>query len=266
MPGLGICSVDPASAMGASIPPRPSRAIPAGIAPPIITFDAGQTLIELDLDFLARRLAERGVMIAPDALGAAAPVAWQRYDALTAAGQGHPWRALMASLLEGAGASAAGVRDLEPLIDWLWAEQPRANLWRKPIAGMVALARELAGRGARLAVLSNSEGRLAELLAEIGIADPFAAIVDSGRVGFEKPDPRIFAHTLAALGGDPVPDGGAPPVHIGDSWAADVMGAIEAGWRAVWYGPAVREVAHARIASARDPEAARAALVRFGVA
>jgi putative hydrolase of the HAD superfamily len=154
--------------------------------------------------------------------------------------------------------SRAGVPEVAPLVEWLWEEQPRANLWRKPITGMVELARELAANGARVAVLSNSEGRLAELLVEIGIADAFEVIVDSGRLGVHKPDRRIFEYALDALG---TPD--AVPIHIGDSWAADIAGALDAGWRAIWYGRQVRAVDDARVAIARDPGEVRAALARW---
>ena len=65
----------------------------------------------------------------------------------------------MATLLDG-----AGVADVEPHVDWLWDEQQRQNLWRARIPGMIALARVLAATGVRVAVVSNSEGRLAELL------------------------------------------------------------------------------------------------------
>jgi FMN phosphatase YigB (HAD superfamily) len=170
-----------------------------------VTFDAGQTLVELDLDFLSMRLGERGLAVPVSALQVAAPASWKRYDELVDGGTGHPWRALMTTLLAGAGLD----RDLPATVEWLWTEQPRHNLWRRPIPEMVALARELAARGVVIAVLSNSEGRLAELLAEVGIADPFRAIIDSGRVGIEKPDPKIFAHTLAAIGA-------TEAVHIGD--------------------------------------------------
>jgi putative hydrolase of the HAD superfamily len=242
--------------MDLSIPPPATPAVQPGIPTPVITFDAGQTLVELDLDFLARRLGERGPKVAPGALMEAAPAAWHRYDELVDAGVGHPWRALMTTLLEG-----AGIQEVAPLVEWLWTEQPRANLWRKPIPEMVELARDLARRGARVAVLSNSEGRLAELLSEISIADPFAVIVDSGRLGIEKPDRRIFDHTLAALGG---PDS-VVPVHIGDSWPADIVGARDAGWRSIWFGRRVRPIEDPRIATALDPAEARAALTRFGV-
>jgi HAD superfamily hydrolase (TIGR01549 family) len=218
---------------------------------PVVTFDAGQTLIDLDLDFLVRRLAERGVIVEPAALAAAVPAAWQRYDQLVDPAGGHPWRELMAALLRGAGVAAAQVA---PLVDWLWDEQPRANLWRAQVPGMASLARELAARGVRVAVLSNSEGRLAELLAEIGIADIFAAVIDSGRIAIEKPDRRIFDHALAVLGAR------RPGIHIGDSWPADIAGALGAGWRAIWFGRRATPVNDPRVAIARDAAEVRAVL------
>jgi HAD superfamily hydrolase (TIGR01549 family) len=217
----------------------------------VVTFDAGQTVIDLDLEFLARRLAERGVTAPIPALAAAAPAAWRRYDELVDPAGGHPWRELMTVLLRHAGVAEAAI---VPLVDWLWDEQPRANLWRAQVPGMVALARELTARGIAVAVLSNSEGRLAELLAEIGIADAFAAVIDSGRVGIEKPDRRIFDHTLEMLGAS------APGIHIGDSWPADVAGALGAGWRAIWFGRRATPVADPRVAIARDADDVRAIL------
>ena len=222
--------------------------------PPLVTFDAGQTLVDLDVGFLARRLAERGVAIEPGSLAAATPAAWRRFDAAVGPSAGHPWKLLMSTLLAGAGVDPARV---SALVDWLWDEQPRANLWRAEVPGMVALARGLAARGVRVAVLSNSEGRLAELLTELGIADAFLAVIDSGRVGIEKPDPRIFALAHAVVGG------GAPCVHIGDSWPADIEGALAAGWRAIWFGRRAHPVDDPRVAIARDAEACAAALARW---
>lgn len=209
--------------------------------------------MELDVDFLARRLGGRGVHVEPGALHAAAPAAWARYDELVAAGHGHPWKALMRELLDG-----ARVPDPAPHVEWLWSQQPTANLWRKPIPDMLDLARELSARGAIVGVLSNSEGRLAELFEEIGIASVFGAIVDSGRVGIEKPDPRIFAYTIATLGAP------GPGIHIGDSWAADIAGARGVGWRAIWFGPKTAPTDDADVAVARDASEVRAALVRWG--
>jgi FMN hydrolase / 5-amino-6-(5-phospho-D-ribitylamino)uracil phosphatase len=57
-----------------------------------------------------------------------------------------------------------------------------------------------------------------------------AAIVVSQRVGTIKPRPEIFEAARSALG-DPEP---ATILHVGDDWAADVVGARGAGWRTAW--------------------------------
>jgi FMN phosphatase YigB (HAD superfamily) len=244
--------------MGGSIPAGPSLGYKAPLDP-LITFDAGQTLVDLDLDLLARRLGERGVRVTPAALAEAIPAAWRRYDDLVDASRGHPWQELITTLLSGAGVGAEEDGEgIAGLVDWLWREQPRVNLWRRPIEDMVALSRELAAAGVAVAVLSNSEGRIAELLEEIGLAAPFTAIIDSGKLGIEKPDRRIFDHALARTGR-------TAGIHIGDSWSADIAGALGAGWRAVWFGRRAAPVDDPRVAVARSAAEVRAALALWGV-
>jgi len=230
------------------------------MASSVVTFDVGQTLVDLDLDFLALRLAERGISVGVEALQHAAPAAWRLYDQLTQEGAQHPWHSFMDALIGGAGVGDREGR--EPLVAWLYAQQATKNLWRKAIPEMVELVRELKARGVRTAALSNSEGHLADLLAEIGLAPLFDAVIDSTAVGVAKPDPRIFAITLERLGE-------ATPrvvVHVGDSWAADVEGALGAGWNAIWYrsrSGAPRQ--DARVPVVTDAAGTRAALATFGV-
>jgi FMN phosphatase YigB (HAD superfamily) len=81
----------------------------------------------------------------------------------------------------------------------------------------------------RLAILSNwplatSIDRYVEAA---GWAPYLAAVVVSQRVGTIKPHPAIFAVARAALG-DPPP---GRILHVGDDWAADVVGAAAVGWR-----------------------------------
>jgi FMN phosphatase YigB (HAD superfamily) len=226
-----------------------------------VSLDFGQTLASLDPRFLADRLRGRGVDADEAKIEAAVPAAWARYDELVRQGvSGHPWRELMRVLLEGAGVPE---RFREELVEWLWREQPRKNLWRKPISGMFRLCLDLEKGGVPFGVLSNSEGRLAELVDEMGWADVIRVVVDSGRVGIEKPDRRIFEILAERLGTDP-----AEVVHVGDSLAADVMGALGAGMCAVWFTRATElpeGVDPARVKIAHDAPGVRRALEELGL-
>jgi len=223
-----------------------------------VSFDFGQTLCELDSAMLARRLAERGIVALPDRLEAGVTPAWRAYDAAIAAGLGgHPWKTFMEHLLESAGVTAPALGEA---VDWLWSEQPRQNLWRRPIAGMIELCRELRAAGTKVGVISNSEGRLAELIAEIGWADDFAVVADSGRLGMEKPDPAIFRWGAERLG---VPL--ERIIHVGDSWGADVDGAERAGMRVVWFRARIPRPVSPEVRLADDAAGVRAALAEWGV-
>ena len=81
----------------------------------------------------------------------------------------------------------------------------------------------------RLGLVSNFYGNLDAVCAETGIAKLFEVTVDSTRVGFSKPDPRIFRHAAGALGVDP-----ADTTFVGDSPARDMAGARGVGMRHVW--------------------------------
>ncbi len=223
-----------------------------------VTFDFGQTLCALDTGMLSRRLGERGLTVAEAHLDAALPGALLAYDAGIRRGfGGHPWKLLMSELLTRAGTSDV---HLTATVDWLWTEQPAQNLWRRPIAGMLAIVDALRALAVPVAILSNSEGRLAELVAEIGWSERFPVIADSGRLGLEKPGAAIFAWTANELR---VPLGNI--VHIGDSFAADVEGAINAGLRAIWFAAkpevALPPGAHAAVNAAE----VRSALAAMGL-
>lgn len=81
----------------------------------------------------------------------------------------------------------------------------------------------------RLGLVSNFYGNLTEVCAEAGIVAHFDVVVDSTRVGFTKPDARIFRHATAALGVDP-----SDVTFIGDSPSRDMAGARGVGMRHVW--------------------------------
>lgn len=227
-----------------------------------VSFDFGQTLVELDTELLASRLAERGIAASPERLEAAIDASWRAYnDAIHGGFGGHPWKILMRSLLSMAAVEPSA---LEEAVDWLWTEQPRKNLWRRRIPGMIELVADLRRAAVPVAVLSNSEGRLAELTDELGWTAHFVAIADSGRLGVEKPGREIFAWTAERLG---VPL--SRVVHVGDSLAADVDGALAAGMRAVWFkgdrGRVARLRPAERVVVCDGPDELRRALRAFGL-
>jgi HAD superfamily hydrolase (TIGR01662 family) len=199
------------------------------------SFDFGQTLAGLDVGLLVAKLSRLGIEMEPNPLEAAASTAWAAYDQAVRDGLGgHPWKLFMRTLLEVASSRSTLPRpresEIERAVDALWEDQPRQNLWRRAVPEMIDLVRELRSMGIPCAIVSNSEGRLAELLEEIGLGELFPIVADSGRLGIEKPDRRIFEWAATQLGVEP-----KAVLHIGDSLGADVEGALAAGMQAVWF-------------------------------
>jgi len=107
------------------------------------------------------------------------------------------------------------------------------HLWCSvPEQTRLALAR-LKSAGLLLGVVSNSEGRVAQALEVAELRQYFDVVIDSGLIGIEKPDPRIFQAALQALGVRP-----DEALYVGDLYDVDVVGARAAGIEAVLLGAA----------------------------
>ena len=229
-----------------------------------VTFDFGQTLAELDHEFLGRRVLSFGGELDVEAARAATIAAWHAYGIAKSLGHARAWQSMMLELLRaGRVHKLRGEADREypeKIAQLLWDAQPQHNLWRKAIPGMFELVQELTALGIPIAIISNSEGRLAELVAELGYSALFPVIVDSGRLGIDKPDPRIFQHTAELLG---IPL--AEIVHVGDAWEADVLGARAAGAQAIWFSPSDDRTLPAGVIACTGAGELRRALQDIGV-
>jgi HAD superfamily hydrolase (TIGR01509 family) len=82
----------------------------------------------------------------------------------------------------------------------------------------------------QLAVISNADGKIADVLERCGIADCFLSITDSGLVGHEKPHPAIFESALRAMNAAP-----EQSLYVGDMYSVDYLGATGAGMQAVLF-------------------------------
>ncbi len=101
----------------------------------------------------------------------------------------------------------------------------------EPVADATDTLRRLCDRGFALAILSNWPLALTidRFAAAQGWLPYLRSIVVSQRVGTIKPHPAIFRAAAEALG---LGEAAGPSIlHVGDDWAADVVGARRAGWR-----------------------------------
>lgn len=193
----------------------------------LLLLDAGNTVIYLDHDAVADIATSHGVSVDGRVLRAREGDAKRRYEALMAAGVPHEdgWGMYLRTLLEAAGVEAERAREL---VGPLRLAHDAMNLWRRVPASLPpALARWKAS-GRRVAIVSNSEGRLAEIFERVGLGDAFEAIVDSHYEGVRKPDPEIFHRALGRL--RVAPD---DAIYLGDIPGVDVAGAHAASMRAV---------------------------------
>jgi len=111
--------------------------------------------------------------------------------------------------------------------------------WTRVVPGAAAMLETLRAAGVRIGVVSNSDGSVEKTLRHVSLCQvgpgpgvPVDVILDSAVLGLEKPDPRVFTHTLGLLDVDP-----REAVHIGDSVHADVDGAFAAGVRVLHFTP-----------------------------
>jgi putative hydrolase of the HAD superfamily len=107
----------------------------------------------------------------------------------------------------------------------------RGAAWR-PTPGAPQTLAALRRAGLKIALVSNFDGRLHRVVAELGLRPLFDAVVVSSEAGWAKPSARIYAAALAALG---VAPGAA--LMVGDRQREDVAGAAAAGIAALLYDP-----------------------------
>lgn len=202
-----------------------------------IFFDVGGTLIHPDLCQLMAPLfaqvtpTEEQLKVAESAAKHAARPDEDRVAEDRSSNQGH-WDVFFRALLnELNGSLEQAGSDRDALMAELVARANNSSFWTKadPVA---ATTLERLRREYRLAVISNADGRIRQVLERAGLAGFFESITDSGLVGCEKPDPRIFRAALEAEGADP-----SESLYIGDIFAVDYEGATGVGMHAVLLDP-----------------------------
>ena len=218
----------------------PQRDVPWGELDTIF-FDAGNTFLSMDFDRVAAVAADLGLDCSGSELERAEAAARPDISAALSAGLqstegGSTFRFYLETILDRLPAACLDGVELAGMASGL-AERlyvPGRNdlLWNRRLPGRKEALERIRSLGYRMVVVSNSDGSMKRNVESIGLGQLFDALIDSETVGFEKPDPRIFDAALETIGARP-----ERTVHVGDLYAADVVGARAAGVHAVLLDP-----------------------------
>jgi putative hydrolase of the HAD superfamily len=128
------------------------------------------------------------------------------------------------------------LNEAKTLVSFLKDCMPAQDSWFSVLTkDAIPCLEMLQTKGFRLGVISNAHGKVLQNLTEAGVDKYFEFVVDSGLVGFEKPDARIFQYACELAGIHP-----SELLHIGDSVRSDVFGALGTGSQAALYDPDFR--------------------------
>lgn len=120
----------------------------------------------------------------------------------------------------------AGVRDAQAVAstaNQLCEDFSSPSAW-KMLEGAESTLRECQKRGLRMAVVSNFDNQLEDLLVGFNLREYFNFVLTSRATGWSKPDPRIFHEALRLAHVEP-----AMAAHIGDNYHCDYKGARAVG-------------------------------------
>jgi putative hydrolase of the HAD superfamily len=200
-----------------------------------ITFDVGETLLRPYPSFghlVAACCAEAGRPLPDDATPSIEAFADDYFTALRQHGEAYSaseaasrrtWITLYQRFLRlhglGDAVDAVAERIFQRFLDY-----QSYRLFDDALPALAACR----ARGFRVGIVSNWEAWLVGMLEANGVAAQVDFSIISGVIGYEKPDPRIFAAAVDAAGVAP-----AEILHIGDSLVSDVHGAHAAGLQAV---------------------------------
>jgi putative hydrolase of the HAD superfamily len=202
-----------------------------------IFFDAGNTLIFPRIEELAQELTAQGHpatledFYAADRRGRAKldEILWPllRQGQIPQTADHIYWHEYLRGLMEQIQVPEAERVDLK---EQMAARFRELSFWSYVFPGTGEFLDSLRARGYILGVISNSVGRIAEQLGNVGLGRRFGFVLDSRVVGIEKPHPEIFRMGLERAGVR-----AAEAVFVGDTYSTDIGGAQLAGLRGVLF-------------------------------
>jgi HAD superfamily hydrolase (TIGR01509 family) len=191
-----------------------------------IFFDVGNTLLFPNRERIHAPLAERGFTPDGEHLRDLECRTKNRFDGMMIAdgAADHSfWWMFYSQLLSEIGLQ----NNLDSIRDQLVTGVRNSGNWDQIRPGTAERLREI-GKRYPIAVISNADGRIADVLRKCGIAECFRTITDSGLVGYEKPHPEIFRRAMKSMNAAP-----EESLYVGDVYSVDYLGATGAGMQAM---------------------------------
>jgi REG-2-like HAD superfamily hydrolase len=199
----------------------------------LITFDCAETLLAVHWKpaaFAIECAQECGIeldaQVAEETYLRMMGSRWSEYQQINATGNVEDcllwWRQLSHDWLARLGQPTDAIDDIMRRSDEMLYDSQRGYF--RPFEDVHPTLTELRARNYRLAVISNWDYSLPRMLSTYRLDGYFEIVTPSLVFGVEKPDARIFHHTLALAGVEP-----ARALHIGDDPLDDLQGARNAG-------------------------------------
>lgn len=200
-----------------------------------VFFDVGNTLLFFNLKEVQRALREKGHRVPVEKLRYAEAKAKEivdhlvltKSDVLNDRRRAILYYKSILGYLDG-----IPDKDITHIAKKLRKKDKEVGLWMVMEKNAKKVLHELKKRKYRLGVISNSDGRVEQLLDELKLTPYFEIIVDSAKFGMEKPAPEIFRHAASSLGVKP-----EHSIYIGDFYSIDVLGARGVGMKPLLIKP-----------------------------
>lgn len=206
-----------------------------------VLFDAGGTLVHIDyqriagvvLRVLGRDVSQLDFVAAEYAGRAAVEAGMAKGDLPTDTSR---WGVHFRAALGSVGVTSD---EFDRMVPEILAENKRKHLWTHVLPGTGDGLAALRKAGYLVALISNADGHVEELLESVGLRQHLEFIVDSGLVKVEKPDRRIFDIALerarALPGYADLSFGDC--YYVGDTLPIDVVGSRAVGMTPVLLDP-----------------------------
>jgi putative hydrolase of the HAD superfamily len=211
-----------------------------------VFFDAGGTLVHIDYPRVAHLIRETlgrdvpvdGWIAAEYAGRAAVEAGMVNGDLPTDTSR---WSVHFEAMLGALGITADEFTRVGPAV---MAAHKEKHLWSGVFSGTADALASLKPAGYMVGLISNADGAVDRLLRSVGLAEYMSFMVDSGKVGVEKPDRRIFdiameeaARVLRRRQAVDSQLTAADCYYVGDIYSIDVVGSRAAGMVPVLLDP-----------------------------